>query len=122
MKKCSGCGLEKPDNEFYWKNRNHTKLNSKCKLCSNARMTQLRRERYKKVQNYKSSVGCKICGEKRPWVLDLHHREGEKKERNISDMLRKNISWEKILKELTKCDVLCANCHRDYHYNNKEKS
>lgn len=119
MKQCSDCKEYKNESEFYYKDKEHTKLNSKCKSCSNARMTQLRKERYAKVQEYKSSLGCKICGEKRYWVLDLHHRNSDEKEKAIADMLRKNVSWEKILKELEKCDVLCANCHRDYHYRNK---
>lgn len=119
MKICSDCNIEKPESEFYWKDKAHTILNSKCKACSNARMTELRRERYKKIQLYKESVGCKVCGEKRHWVLDLHHRDGDTKEATISNMLRKNYSWERIMEELKKCDVLCSNCHRDYHYKQK---
>lgn len=119
MKLCSECKQEKPESEFYWKNKEHTILNSKCKLCSNAQATALRRERYEKVQLYKELVGCKVCGEKRHWVLDLHHRDGDTKEATISNMLRKNYSWERIMEELEKCDVMCANCHREYHYLNK---
>ena len=119
MKKCSDCKEYKPESEFYWRNKEHTILNSKCKLCSNNRMTELRRERTQQVATYKASKKCKICGEARPWCLDLHHRDGDNKERAISDMLRKNMSWENIKAEMDKCDVLCANCHRDYHYHNK---
>lgn len=122
MKICSSCGKEKPENEFHWKNKEHTILNSKCKICSNARTTELRRERYRKVQLYKEEHGCAVCGEKRYWVLDFHHRDGATKENEISYMLRKNMSWDKILQELNKCDVLCANCHRDYHYKISKKT
>ena len=118
MKLCSNCKQEKPESDFYWKDKEHTILNSRCKLCSNACMTELRRERYAKVQAYKEQQGCPVCGEKRHWVLDLHHRDGDTKEATIADMLRKNYSWERIMQELEKCDVLCSNCHRDYHYHN----
>ena len=118
MKQCSSCKEYKSEEEFYWKDKAHTILNSKCKLCSNKRMIELRRERYDQVHQYKTQKGCKICGETRHWVLDLHHRDGDTKEYNISDMLRKNMSWENILAELEECDVLCANCHRDWHYKN----
>lgn len=120
MKQCSNCKEYKPEKEFYWKDKAHTILNSKCKLCSNARMTELRRERYILVQEYKTSKGCAVCGEKRHWVLDLHHRDGKEKEDTVSNMLRKNVSWEKIQEELDRCEVLCANCHRDYHYQHKK--
>lgn len=118
MKQCSDCGGLKPTTEFYWKDKKHTTLNSKCKHCSNKRMADLRRERYERIQEYKTQKGCKVCGETRHWVLDLHHRDEDTKEYTISNMLRKNMSWENILAELEKCDVLCANCHRDWHYKN----
>lgn len=120
MKKCSCCKQVKDESEFYWKNKAHTKLNSKCKSCSNRRMTELRRDRYTLIQDYKANKGCAICGDKRHWVLDLHHIDSDTKEQNISYMLRKNYSWTKIKTELDKCEVLCANCHRDYHYHHKK--
>ena len=119
MKQCNTCKQYKPESDFYWKDKNHIKLNGKCKLCSNKRMTQLRRERFDKVSAYKAEKGCAICGDKRAWVLDLHHRDSDDKDRGISQMIAKNITWDKIQAEMDKCDVLCANCHRDYHYQHK---
>ena len=119
MKKCSKCKEIKEEKDFYWKDKKHTKLNSVCKLCSNARMSELRKERYNKVAQYKSEHGCKVCGEKRHWVLDFHHRDEDEKEKNVSRMICKNFTWERIVEEMEKCDILCANCHRDHHYHNK---
>lgn len=65
----------------------------------------------------KSTLSCERCGENRPWVLDFHHKEGQKdgREKSIALMVN-NCSKEDILNEIKKCIVLCANCHRDLHY------
>lgn len=34
MKQCTSCKEYKNESEFYWKNKEHTILNSKCKICS----------------------------------------------------------------------------------------
>ena len=58
---------------------------------------------------------CMKCGyNKYLEVLEFHHREPTQKEFSIS---RKGHcrSWERINKEIQKCDLLCANCHRELH-------
>lgn len=47
-------------------------------------------------------------------ALEFHHRDPEEKDFSIS---RKGFatSWEKVKLELDKCDMLCANCHREEH-------
>lgn len=58
---------------------------------------------------------CQNCGyNKCSQALELHHLEPNEKEFNISD---KNIKldWEVIKKELDKCILVCANCHREIH-------
>ena len=61
------------------------------------------------------TVSCK-CGESHPSCLDFHHRNPDEKEIAIGDVDNRKWSKEKILKEIAKCDVLCANCHRKHHF------
>ena len=58
---------------------------------------------------------CMICGyDKCVEALEFHHRDKEEKEFEISD--KYNIAFSKLILELEKCDLLCANCHREVHY------
>lgn len=54
------------------------------------------------------------CGEQRPWLLEFHHREETEKEGQISSL--KHYSWDKLCKELDKCQLVCRNCHGDIHF------
>lgn len=56
---------------------------------------------------------CARCGEDRPECLDFHH-EGDK-ERGIARMVVHGYSRENISEEISRCTVLCANCHRLEH-------
>lgn len=73
------------------------------------------RERFQKAKEkaveYKGGA-CKLCGYKRCIAsLDFHHRDPSTKKFGISQS--KGRSWDKIKEELDKCDLLCANCHRE---------
>jgi len=46
-------------------------------------------------------------------AFDFHHVGGEKDD-NISTLLRR-ASWDVLVVELDKCELLCANCHRTHH-------
>ena len=66
------------------------------------------------LTNIKTSRGCALCPETHPAVLVFHHRDPNMKS---FDMARN--AWrkkERILEEIKKCDVLCANCHRKLHW------
>lgn len=57
---------------------------------------------------------CSKCGyNKCITALEFHHEEGEK-DSCLTDMI-KNCSKQKVLKEIEKCVLLCANCHRETH-------
>lgn len=80
-----------------------------------------RKQEIKKwFENYKASLFCSKCGEKHPAIIDFHHLNGKEKENGISFMVANGYSVEKIMKEMSKCGVLCANCHRKEHYNNSK--
>lgn len=64
------------------------------------------------VSGYKASSGCKICGINNPVVLEFDHRDSENKSFDISQGVSNGYGWERLLSEMDKCDVLCANCHR----------
>lgn len=60
---------------------------------------------------------CKDCeGQFNPAVYELHHRDPKEKDRDPSKMFQ--LSQERLVSEIDKCDLLCANCHRLRH--NKE--
>lgn len=63
----------------------------------------------------KSKFTCLDCGENDPACLQFHHRDPSQKLMNIGHK-GKCSSTEKLLAEIVKCDVLCANCHRKHHY------
>ena len=134
MKICNKCGIEKSDEEFSWRYRGIERLMS-CKACHNEyarqwyrknkpkQMVSVKRNNKKyirrnKVAFYKwlSEQECAICGEDDMTVFEMHHRDPSKKEIGITVMLQRVFSIERLFKEIKKCDVLCANCHKRIHY------
>ena len=67
---------------------------------------------------YKSSLKCARCSEKHVACMDFHHINPEDKEYSVSDLIS-NKMFTKAYKEIKKCIVLCANCHRIHHWNEK---
>jgi hypothetical protein len=67
-------------------------------------------------------ISCGICGESRPWVLDFHHRDPKEKKTGITGAIVLGWSLERIMEEVRKCDVICANCHRDLHWKERTGS
>ena len=58
---------------------------------------------------------CEYCGyNKNIAALDFHHINPEEKDFSISHKGHTK-SWESVKKELDKCILLCANCHREIH-------
>ena len=64
---------------------------------------------------------CAKCGDNRGYVLDFHHINPEEKEETIARLTSNTSSLSKVYDEIKKCIVLCANCHREFHYLEKQK-
>lgn len=76
------------------------------------------------ITAYKQERGCKICGEKHPACLDFHHRDPMQKKDGMTSMsalIRTGRAGMKTIRlEVAKCDVICANCHRKHHWEERE--
>ena len=59
---------------------------------------------------------CACCGyNKCISALDFHHLDASRKEFNLSAAMVAPKAWTKLVEELRKCILLCANCHRELH-------
>lgn len=67
------------------------------------------------LNQMKMERGCADCGyNAHPAALQWDHRDGADKDRAASAGGRAfalGWAWERILAEIAKCDVVCANCH-----------
>lgn len=144
MRHCSKCGLDKSIEEFYQRKTGRGTGNyyEKCKECYRERgrtyyhqnrekqsqLAILRKRKYKKerseyVNEWKKDRPCQDCGNVyAPWVMDFDHREGEAEIGSISSLTgRSTIRIERIKIEIGKCDLVCANCHRQRTYERMHK-
>lgn len=68
--------------------------------------------RRRAVDAIKLTRGCADCGyREHAEALDFDHLPGRGKVSHISKLVS-NAGMDKILAEIEKCDVVCANCHR----------
>jgi protein-arginine kinase activator protein McsA len=128
-KVCTNCGEEKDEREFSWRWKARGKRQSICKECQRKKSAQwyqehreehIERTRKSKAEaietarefiwDYLSNSICVDCGEYLPDVLTFDHVRGEKK-LEISAMVSQGYSIEAIQDEISKCEVVCANCH-----------
>lgn len=72
-------------------------------------------------EKFKKTLRCKKCGENHPATLDFHHKNSKEKDLGMGFMSYYGYSIERIKKEISKCIVLCANCHRKLHYTENKK-
>jgi hypothetical protein len=126
---CTKCKADKAEGEFHFRNKALGTRHSHCKTCKGGddgrtyrtsptrarniraqRRTDLQRNR-EYVLGYLLAHPCVDCGESDPVCLDFDHVRGKKK-REISGLVRAACSLKTLQREIAKCDVRCANCHR----------
>lgn len=127
MKKCTRCKTTRTKSEFSWKDKTNGKLNAWCRSCMKeydalrdntkgstkyAKQTKRRQDLRQFLWDYFAAHPCVDCRESDPVVLEFDHRDEDDKTYTISNMVSRGFSQESITKEIEKCDVRCANCHR----------
>ena len=111
---CNVCGETKPDDAFYFgslgqsPNKGFRKI---CKPCDHKGKRQ-RHKNAKKAWLIEHGAKCEKCGYDRCTdALDFHHKDPSTKVFNITRVQ----SVTRLRKELSKCIILCSNCHREIH-------
>ena len=134
MKRCPKCKKHKDKSEFAKDKSRKDGLQPHCRKCKTDYYYKLGKERVvnrtkrrreigrKALAAYKTEHGCKICGyNKFSGALDLHHPDPKLKEYTLSrKIVTSNFSFERMWREVEKCEILCANCHRETHWNSNE--
>lgn len=118
LKVCKSCGMEKQRTEFHntgWHTRKdgtRTELvKPSCKACANTSHKQWREDVLNSVV---VEWKCVVCGyDKCQAALDFHHRDSALKDFTIA--ARVSVSAEALKREIEKCILVCANCHREIH-------
>lgn len=84
-----------------------------CKQCFSKYCMERWRDRKKQAIQYLGG-SCNRCKKKHaPEIYDFHHVVPGNKDFTWQKLRLK--SWESITKELDKCELVCANCHRYRH-------
>lgn len=87
----------------------------RCRKCGVVAVQKRREIVKQKAIEYKGGQ-CLKCGYDRCNAsLVFHHRDSLEKDFGIGAKGYTR-SWKKILIELDKCDLLCANCHNEEHH------
>jgi hypothetical protein len=126
VRRCGRCKLVKPVTEYRPKKKG--KWQGYCNICHAAWQREYylkHREEYAaRALQYKEKLKaalraakdrpCTDCGVQYPhYVLDFDHREGEQKLFNVSELnAYRWVSIQQFEAEIAKCDLVCANCHR----------
>jgi hypothetical protein len=74
-----------------------------------SRQVRIRRNQ-ERLFDYLDNLECVDCGEDDSRVLQFDHVRGVK-QGDVAQMVTSGHSWDTILAEIAKCEIVCANCH-----------
>src|SRR3990172_5985813 len=102
----------KPSTEFYYI-ASAKKYQCYCKICLKSFQSKRWKERKRKAIELMGGQCC-LCGYKKCIsAFEFHHKDPNEKDLDIAVAFR--MSWDKLVSELKKCILVCANCHREKH-------
>ncbi len=124
---CCTCQRDVPLSLFNRRAAARDGLQSRCRDCASVwyqenrsahvanvrrRNDRVRAELHQLLAAYLAEHPCVDCGERDIRCLEFDHRDPTTKLYEISQLLRLTLSRSRMLAEIDKCDVRCANCHR----------
>lgn len=135
MRTCTTCKITKEDSEYFFRDKKTGRLHSQCKQCyslkrrtnwelyynkhgskyrENAvkRSARLKAKLRLQMLDYLSDKSCVICGYSDSRALEFDHINPNSKTIGIAKAMSDIWSWNRILEEIDKCQILCANCHK----------
>jgi hypothetical protein len=92
--------------EYYLRNRDRYAARSRRKNAAE------RLSNRRQLLGYLQAHPCVDRGETDPVVLQFDHADPSTKSSNVGDLLRNRVPWSRILAEIEKCVVRCANDHQ----------
>jgi hypothetical protein len=114
--KCLNCESSLTGKQVKWCSEKckHTYANSQ----HQSYQAQQQRGKDRKLELIKMKGGCcEICGySKSIAALSFHHLDPSTKKFNLDMRSLSNRKWEHSLKEASKCQLVCANCHMELHH------
>lgn len=72
----------------------------------------------KYVLDIKNESKCCICGESSSPCLDFDHIDTKLKRNTVANLSAQGYSLDVVRTEISKCQIICANCHREKHFRN----
>lgn len=129
MKKCTKCKHSYPLEDFPPRKSAKDGRHYYCKFCMrllmkdsyaknpeaiNKRNKDMRIKLMKLVNEFRMEHPCICCKESEISCLDFHHVDSSLKESTVSELIGCK-SEKRLLEEMKKCVILCANCHRKFH-------
>lgn len=115
---CNSCKEYKTFDNYYF---SQGKLSQKvCKECVREREKNKYHSKQNELNEFKQAHPCVKCGCSKFYLIDFHHLNPAEKDFTIGENTRAKM--ETLMKEIDKCVSLCANCHREFHYLEREKN
>lgn len=123
-KECASCRIIQDIDQFSKRSASKDGKSSRCKNCNKAYLKnhyQDNKKYYynKKIKfqdkgkefmwNFLKDKSCKDCGINNPLLLEFDHIEDKK---YTISRITKTHAPESLLKEISKCEIVCTNCHR----------
>ena len=106
--RCRTCNIEGED--YFYKSKKYF-----CKSCWNKRTTKTGKDKIVLLK-LERGAACERCGyDKCQEALQWHHLDPSVKEFSIA--VRKGLNYQTLKEEISKCQLLCANCHAEVHSN-----